>query len=75
MSISINNSLPSVHLIVGLIADFENKMKITVDSGTTMNTGNKGYHQWVIFQRLSMISEYLESGTNIEYDFIQLLTV
>ena len=45
MPIYINNSLPFVYLHFGTIADDENKMRIRVDTGAVMKTGNKDYHQ------------------------------
>ena len=50
MPIPINNSLPSVHLTIGLIADEENKMRMLVDTGVSMITGNLDYHKWVMSQ-------------------------
>ena len=45
MPISINNSLPSIYLYFGTITDDENKMRIRVETGAFMKTGNKDYHQ------------------------------
>ena len=44
MPISINNSLPSIHLHVGTIVDDKSKMRILVDISATMSKGNKAYH-------------------------------
>ena len=73
MPISINNSLPSVHLNVGLLVDEENKMRMLLDTSAAMNTGNLAYHQWVMSQCPSMVAEYLECGDGTEYDVVQLL--
>ena len=45
MPISIDKSLPSVHLSISLIVDEENKMRMLVDTSATMNTGNLDYHK------------------------------
>ena len=71
--ISINNSLPSIYLNIGLIMENENKTRMIVDTSATMNTGNKDYHLWVMSQCLSMIADYLECGADTEYDVIRLL--
>ena len=44
MPISVNNSLPSVSLIIGIHEDEESKMRMLVDTGAAMNTGNLQYH-------------------------------
>ena len=75
MPISINNSLPSVQLHVGTIASNENKLRMLVDTGATMNTGNKDYHQWVMSLCPIMAAEYLEYDPGTEYDFVQILAV
>ena len=46
-----------------------------VDTGSTTNIGNKVYFQWLIFQCPSMITKYLERGTNNKYDAVQLLAI
>ena len=74
MPISINNSLPTIHLTTGLIVDEENKMRMLVGTGAAMNTGNLDYHKWVMPQCPSMVAEYLECGTGTKYDVVQLLT-
>ena len=70
--IAINNSLPSIRMLIGLLSDDENNMSILVDTGETMNTGNKTYHQWVMSQCLSMVTEYIDWGPNTNYDVVQL---
>ena len=44
MHMLIHNSLPFVYLYVVTIVDEENIMRILVDTGAAMNTGNKIYH-------------------------------
>ena len=73
MPISINNSLPSIYLNIGLLVDKENKIRMLVNTGTAMNTGNLDYHKWVMSQCPSMVAEYLECGASTEYDVVQLL--
>ena len=70
MPISINNSLPSIYLHIGSIADDKNKMRKLVDTGAVMTTGNKAYHQWVMSQCPSMVAEYLECGVDTKYDVV-----
>ena len=48
-------------------------MRMLVDTGAAMNTGNLAYHQWVMSQCPSMVAEYLECGDGTEYDVVQLL--
>ena len=49
MPIAINISLPSIAMIIGMLSDDENKMSMRVDTGTAMNTGDKTYHQCVMY--------------------------
>ena len=44
MPIGINNSLPSVSLILSILEDEENKTRILVDTMAVTNTGNFDYH-------------------------------
>ena len=73
MSISINNSLTSIYLYVGTIADDENKTRTLVDTSAIMNTGTKVYQHSIISQCSSMIAKYLECRTGTGYDVFQLL--
>ena len=50
-------------------------MRMLVDTGAAMNTGNLAYHQWVMSQCPSMVAEYLECGAGTKYDVGQLLAV
>ena len=45
-----------------------------VDISATMNTGNKDHHTQVMSQCPNMVAEYIECGTNTEYEVVQLLT-
>ena len=73
MPISINNSLISVHLTIGLIAEEKNKIRMRVDTGAAMNICNLDYHKWVMSQCPSMADEYFECSAGTEYDVVQLL--
>ena len=73
MPISINISLSSVHLNIGLLVDEENKIRMLVDTSAAMNTGNLDYHKWLMSQCPSMVAEYLECGAGTEYDVVQFL--
>ena len=70
MPIFINKYFPSIHLHVDTIANEENKIRTLVSIGVVMNTCNKDYHYWVIFQYPSMVSEYLECGPGTEYNIV-----
>ena len=50
-------------------------MKILVDTGDAMNTGNNDYLLWKMSQCPSMVAEYLECGADTKYDVVQLLAV
>ena len=47
MLISINNSLLSIFLHLGLIEDEKNKKRVLLDTGTAMNYRNMSYYFWV----------------------------
>ena len=63
--------MPSVYLHIGTIVGDENKIRMLVDTNTTMNTGNKAYHQWTMPRCPNMITEYLKCGADTEYDVAQ----
>ena len=44
MPISINNSILSINLRIGNPEDDETRIRILVDTGATINTGNLQYH-------------------------------
>ena len=44
MPITINKSLPSIDSHLGLVLEIDGCMCMLVDTGATMNTGNKKYH-------------------------------
>ena len=70
MPIAINNFLPFIKMIIGMLSDDENKMSMRVDTGAAMNTGNKTYHQWVMSQCPNMAAEHIECGPNTDYDIV-----
>ena len=47
--IAINKSFSSIKMLIGMLSDDENKMSMHVDTGTAMNTGDKTYHQCVMY--------------------------
>ena len=71
--ISINNSLLSVNLHLGLIEDDENKMRMLVETGVAMNLGNIAYHLWVMYECLEMVGEFIQCGGKSDYDVVKLL--
>ena len=73
MHIGINNSLPSVSLILGIREDEENKMRMLMDTGAAMNTGNIDFHMWVMSQCPDIVDEFLQCGKDTEYDVVHLL--
>ena len=70
MPISINNSLPSVCLHLGSVEDEENKMRMLLDTGAAMNSGNLTYHLWVMSQCLEMVGEFIQCGDDTGYDVV-----
>ena len=58
MPIGINNSLPSVSLILGTLADEKNKIRMLVDTGAAMNTGNLRFHMLVMSQCPDIVDEF-----------------
>ena len=71
--LSCYNSLPCIKLLIGMLSHDEDKMSILVDTGAVINTGNKTYHQWFMSQCPSMIDEYIECGSNTDYNVVQIL--
>ena len=59
MPIGINNSLPSVSLILGSREDDENKMRMLVDTGAAMNTGDIDFHLWVMSRCPDIVDDFL----------------
>ena len=57
--ISINSSLPSVNLHLGIIEDDDNCMKILLDTGASMNTCNLSCHILVMSQCTEMMGKFL----------------
>ena len=57
MPISINNSLPSVTLYLVLLEDEENTMRMLVDNGAAMNSGNLAYHLWIMSECPKMVGD------------------
>ena len=48
MSITINNYLISIHFPLGGKIDDDNRVRMLVNTGATMNSGHLNYHLWVI---------------------------
>ena len=59
MPIGINNALPSVSLILGSREDDENKMRMLVDTGAAMNTGDIDFHLWVMSRCPDIVDDFL----------------
>ena len=47
-------------------------MRMFVDSGAAMNSGNKRYHQQAMHRYPDMVAEYLECGPGTKFDIIRL---
>ena len=73
MPISLNNFLPSVNLHLGLIEDEENKMRMLIDTGAAMNSGNLAYYLWVMSKCPEMVVEFIQCGGKSDYDVVKLL--
>ena len=73
MPISIDDSLPSVNIHVGLLEDDENKMIMLVDTGAALNSGNLTYHLWVMSKCPEMVGEFVQCGGKSDYDVVKLL--
>ena len=73
MPIQINNSLPSICLHIGLIKDEENKIRMLLDTGSAMNSGNLNYHLWVMSQCLEIVGEFIQCGVDTWYEVVQLM--
>ena len=59
MSIPMNNTLPSVCLHFGSVEDEENKMRMLLDTGAAMNSGNLTYHLWIMSQYPDMVGDFI----------------
>ena len=70
MPIQINNYLPSIYLHLGLIEDEENKMRMLLDTGATMNSGNLNYHLWVMSQCPEMFDEFIQCEADTGYHVV-----
>ena len=75
MPTSINNSLSSVCLYLGIPEDDENRMQMLVDTSAVMNTGELKYHLWVMSQCPDIVEEFLQCGKDTGYDVVHLLAV
>ena len=73
MPISINNSLPSVSILLGLMMEADDGMRMLVDTGAAINSGHLDYHLWVMTQCPEMMAEFLQCEPNTDYDVAQLL--
>ena len=47
-------------------------MRMLVDSGTAMNSGNKNYHRQAMHRYPDMAAEYLECGPGTKFDLVRL---
>ena len=73
MPTGIDNSLPSASLILGILEDNGNKMRMLVETGAAMNTGNLRFHMWVMFQYPDIVDDRLQCGKDTAYDAEHLL--
>ena len=73
MPIGINNALPSISLILGILEDEANKMRMLVDAGAAMNPGNFDFHMWVMSQCPNIVDEFLQCRKDTAYDIAHLL--
>ena len=73
--IGINSSLPSINLMLGILEDEENKMRMLVDIGAVINIGNFDFHMWVMSQCPYIVDDFLQCGKDTDYDVVHLLAV
>jgi len=72
MPIQINNNLPCIDFCLGLKETQELRMRMLVDSGAAMNSGNKNYHRQAMHRYPDMVAEYLECGPGTKFDLVKL---
>ena len=70
MPVPINNSLPSVCLHLSSVEDEENKIRMLLDTGATMNSGNLTYRLWVMSQCPEVIGEFIQCDDGTGYDVV-----
>ena len=73
LPIGINNYFPSISLILGILEDEKRKIRILVNTGAAMNTGNLHFHMWVMSQFPDIVDEFLQCGKDTTYDVVHLL--
>ena len=73
MPISINNSLPSISILLGLTMEAVNGMRMLVETGTAMNSEYLDYHLWVMSQCPEIVAECLQCEPNTDNDVVPLL--
>ena len=49
-------------------------MRILVDTGVAMNTGNFDFHMWVMSQCPDIVDAFLQCIKDTDYDIVYLLT-
>ena len=70
MPLSINNSLPSTCLHLGLIDEEENKVRMLLDTSVVMNSGNMSYHLWVISEYPEVADKFIQCSSNTGNDVV-----
>ena len=73
MLIQIKNSLPSIYLHLRLIEDEVNKMRMLLDTGATMDSGNLNYYLWIMSQCPEIIDEFIQCECDTGYDFVKVM--
>ena len=61
-------------LYLGISEDNEHKMRILIDTGAVINTGNLKYHMWIISQCPEIVDTFLQCSKDTDYDIVYLLT-
>ena len=73
MPINIDNNLPCVDFALGQESGGNSiHLRMLVDSGAAMNSGNKAYHRQIVSQFPDIVTEYIECGPGTKYDLVQL---
>ena len=73
MHINIDNNLPCVDFKLGHgVGGKAILLRMFIDPGVAMNSGNKHYHRQIMSQFPDIVVEYIECELGTKYDLVQL---
>ena len=73
MPINIDKNLPCVDFELDHeTGDKSIHLRMLVDSGAAMNSGNRSYHRQIMSQFPDIVAEYIDCGPGTKYDLVQL---